>query len=340
MVEQKSYFKIFLLLLNILAVNISLASNDSGKIPDDLGEKEPILSLTIFGEDRESEIADRNLSTASSIVQLKDTDKQDTAKKLWAYILRNIFPQYSDENIDTMTAHIINDDGETLGYKLRNLIDLYDATKERNSWTASFYFLICSLKNVHMVETLVSHCPLDVISSTFSRKITGFELAGLSCRSKPVEQRKSICQWRDQPDILDCWYDTDAPDAICSARQKGQICPLTLKHVFSDKGVHVRPRILKIEIDRESSLVQNLNKPFNPNKFGEGPFPPISIGTIMDEDLFSKWGPFPQSQNMPIKMPFTDYRLPLELSQFEEAVQKLLTIGILLIQKQIITSAI
>ena len=215
--------------------------------------------------------------------------------------------------------------------QVQALSRLYKKYGQKNKWSDSFDLLITSL-DTEMLDTLLSQCPLEIVERSplellSYRGVTAFELAALSCKAEIAKPKISMdIEWQKPPQSLDCWYETDDPDAICSARIQGEKCPLTIAPSLSNEGVLIYPAPLDIDMaylqEHHTSLVDNLNKPFDPLNFSKTQSSPISVGFVENKELFCKWGPVPQAQNMPIKMPFTEFRISKELAQFEEALQK------------------
>jgi len=193
------------------------------------------------------------------------------------------------------------------------------------SWQKLFQRLILSLDENHF-RNLVAHCPLEVANRELSElqyldNITPFELAGLSCEAK-----KGSYDMRHEDVVYShCWYDSDDFDAKCCHIQKEEICPVTIPPLLSKDGYILTPR--KIEIDKNGlnkdhkSIISSINAYFDPNRFSDKPDKPISVGFLEYPKEFSKCGLLMQPQNLPIKFPFSKYRLPRELSQFQETVQ-------------------
>lgn len=206
-----------------------------------------------------------------------------------------------------------------------------------NNWVKSFLHLIGSL-DVNMFRNLVIQCPSEIINLKFSqikryKYITAFELAALSCEidCKDIKgDHKDIiyCQQKRKklPTVIDCWYTSDEPDAMCSHLLRGEICPLSIQPELSSKGITTKPNLIYIDKDyiesNHNSIFKNLNQFFDPIHFSDQPSCPISVGYLENKEDFSQKGLNPQPQNLPIKMPFTDYRIPEELVQFKEVVQK------------------
>lgn len=116
-----------------------------------------------------------------------------------------------------------------------------------------------------------------------------------------------------------CFYADLDPDAICSARKRGECCPLTLPAALSAKGVFISPRAVPRKL-AASSILSNMTRHFDCRRFSRENDLPVHVGYLSDYAAFDRPG-CPQPQNMPIKFPNSDYRLPQELAQFEELVQ-------------------
>ncbi|BBB57699.1 hypothetical protein MPCS_01710 (plasmid) [Candidatus Megaera polyxenophila] len=193
------------------------------------------------------------------------------------------------------------------------------------SWQKLFQRFVLSLDEQHF-RNLVIHCPLEIANREVSElqylnNITPFELAGLSC-----EEKKGSDYIRDKDVIYShCWYDSDDFDAKCCHTQKGEICPVVVPPLLSNSGYVLNPQ--KIEVDRNRlnndhrSIISSINAYFDPKKFSEKADKPISVGFLKQPNEFSKWNLLMQPQNLPIKFPFSNYRIPQELSQFMEAIQ-------------------
>lgn len=93
---------------------------------------------------------------------------------------------------------------------------------------------------------------------------------------------------------------------------------------LSKEGVCISPeaKASKEHIDRESSVVKDLNSIWDLKKFLE-PRKPLTVGIMNAEELteFGTWG-VPRVLDMPIKFPGTDFRLPKELAQFAPLIQR------------------
>ena len=205
-------------------------------------------------------------------------------------------------------------------YNLKLFIPQTINSLEYNKWQFSFIELIGTL-TFDMWLTLVEQIPLELDQKIYNEsKVTAFELAGL-CFVKGHET-KDVTPPENLPET-DCWFTSDDPDILCSSH--GKNCPLAYPPNLSSSGLTLQPRKVPIDLTRlkkdHHSIINNLNTPFDSKRFSIPPSPPISIGNLSNPDRFSTWGPVPQAQNMPIKQPFTDYRIPKELAQFEEAVQ-------------------
>jgi hypothetical protein len=94
--------------------------------------------------------------------------------------------------------------------------------------------------------------------------------------------------------------------------------------VLSAEGTRITPDSgAKVpEIPRESPVIQDLNSIWDTSKFMT-PRAPVSLGVMTGEELekFGKWG-VPRVLDLPIKFPGSDFRLPKELEQFADLVQK------------------
>lgn len=79
-------------------------------------------------------------------------------------------------------------------------------------------------------------------------------------------------------------------------------------------------------IDLNSPIIKDLNTVWDVEKFKTARTP-LSLGVIPEEErtLFCKPG-VPIIRDMPIKFPNSDVRLPIELSQFENTIRKILEI--------------
>jgi hypothetical protein len=94
--------------------------------------------------------------------------------------------------------------------------------------------------------------------------------------------------------------------------------------VLSSEGLHIVPdaQAKLPAIPQDSPVIQDLNTVWDTKKFLT-PRAPVSLGVLTPEELqeFGKWGA-PRVLDMPIKFPGSDFRLPKELAQFAEVVQK------------------
>lgn len=116
-----------------------------------------------------------------------------------------------------------------------------------------------------------------------------------------------------------CFYTDLDSDAVCSARKKGEQCPLTISFGLSSKGVFIVPQVSSRTLD-PSSILRNMTRDFDCHRFSNANDLPVHVGYLSDYASFDRPG-CPQPQNMPIKFPDSDYRLPHELAQFTELVQ-------------------
>lgn len=93
---------------------------------------------------------------------------------------------------------------------------------------------------------------------------------------------------------------------------------------LSSEGVHIvpQPDVPVPAIPLESPIIKDLNTMWDLSKFLT-PRVPVSVGRLNPEELsrFSQWG-VPRVLDLPIKFPGSDFRLPQELAQFKEVVQK------------------
>lgn len=94
---------------------------------------------------------------------------------------------------------------------------------------------------------------------------------------------------------------------------------------LSSEGIRIQPneRALIPEIPFESPIIQDLNSIWDTEKF-QTPRTPVSLGVLSPTELqeFSKWG-VPRILDMPIKFPGTDFRLPEEIAQFKDVIQRI-----------------
>lgn len=241
-------------------------------------------------------------------------------ESLFIYIYSNLFN----------SSPKIQNRSQSLFYKLKEASKLYKEVEKKNNWSNTFFWLIESLDS-KLFNNLVVECPLEILTRSKTKlfnfkDITAFELAALSCEEKATTQNQHKKEWKDSSE-KECWYTSDDFSAKCIHHSKGERCPLSIPPNLSKVGLHISPKDISLDMDylREHhlSILDNINKPFDPKHFSDNPSYPISLGSLEDKDTFSKWGPVPQAQNLPIKMPFTDYRLPKNLQQFEELIQKI-----------------
>ena len=234
--------------------------------------------------------------------------------------------------IETRTTNHLHLD---IGTIHKSLHTLCESLSDINStpWQQTFIKLINHLTH-DMLTELINQCPTEITNSTLlelcnTNKITAFELAALSCSS-------------DNPDLItsnntiitndslytdhDCWYDSDAFDAKCCHTQRHEKCPVLIKPILSPNGIYIHPQLIDIDYDyiknNHNNIIGRLNRDFSAKYFEETPTPPLPVGFIEDQEQFSRRNLAAQPQNVPIKMPFTEYRLPHELLQFQELVQK------------------
>jgi hypothetical protein len=214
---------------------------------------------------------------------------------------------------------------------LSDLPTIFQKYAKKDKWTESFNLLVNNL-DINMFENLVCECPQEIFEKSFEelkqyKGVTAFELIALSCEQRSGVTKRTIKRKSKNPwTIEDCWYTSDDFDAKCLHFQRNESCPILCPPILSKQGLRFKPQSIQVQIDelrkKHSSILRNINANFNPANFSNEPSPPIFIGTISDKEKFSKWGPPPQAQNIPVKFPFTDYRLPNELLQFEEVLQK------------------
>ncbi|MEQ1920283.1 MAG: hypothetical protein ABL955_13910, partial [Elusimicrobiota bacterium] len=89
---------------------------------------------------------------------------------------------------------------------------------------------------------------------------------------------------------------------------------------LSGTGFVLTPEKTKVE-NRKSPVYGSLLEPWN-LKHLLVPHMPVKIGTIEDREAFSK--PVTSVLNMPVKMPGSEIKVPAELAQFREFLQKII----------------
>jgi hypothetical protein len=94
--------------------------------------------------------------------------------------------------------------------------------------------------------------------------------------------------------------------------------PVTL----SGRGFSMTPSAVRPKVDTSTSpIYRDMLKPWDLSHMLDV-HAPVRVGTLVDREAFSK--PVVSVLNMPIKMPGTDYRVPEELGQFREMLQKII----------------
>lgn len=92
--------------------------------------------------------------------------------------------------------------------------------------------------------------------------------------------------------------------------------------VLSGKGIRLTPSPVRPQVlNRTSPIYGSILKPWSLEHLSENHVP-VRIGSIKDKVAFGK--DVVSVLNMPIKMPQTDFRLPVELAQFKEMIQKMI----------------
>ncbi|MBI3553352.1 MAG: hypothetical protein HY077_12730 [Elusimicrobia bacterium] len=89
---------------------------------------------------------------------------------------------------------------------------------------------------------------------------------------------------------------------------------------LSGKGFTLEPKVVAVA-DRSSPIYESILEPWSLSHLLV-PHKPVTIGEIEDRTAFSM--PTPSVLNMPIKMRGTGYRVPEELAQFREFLQKVI----------------
>ncbi len=215
---------------------------------------------------------------------------------------------------------------------IKHLCKIHKELRLKDDWSNSFSQGLKSI-NLKNFKILIDQCPSEIVNLNIKdlinyKKITIFELLALGCKSvfEAKKEKIPILQKNDFS-IYDCWYISDSPDATCSHLIRNEVCPVTIPCQLSKSGIVFYPKKILIDLEnlkkKHKSIINNINKPFYVKGFSISPSPPISIGYIEDKKIFSKPNLMHQPQNIPIKMPFSEYRLPTELKQFEEAVRKI-----------------
>ncbi len=167
------------------------------------------------------------------------------------------------------------------------------------------------------------------IDNTYSVKITVFEIVAITCESEKYGKIIDNCKQEHQlrSPTTDCWYESPDFDAVCCHYERKERCTIKTLPKLSSQGLHITPQ--KVQVDfkeikkKHSSIINNLNRPFNEERYSILPSLPYKVGCIKDKKLFSKKGLVDQPQNLPIKFPFTEYRIPKEFIQFSEVIQKI-----------------
>lgn len=108
----------------------------------------------------------------------------------------------------------------------------------------------------------------------------------------------------------------DIPDRCLEGHVEGY----ALSSIGSNGRVSLYPRETKAHIPTRHPVIQTIGRTFDIANFGIERAP-ILIGEIPDMDKFSRPGGFSVT-DMPLKFPGTDYRLPMQLSQFEGVIQQ------------------
>lgn len=216
-----------------------------------------------------------------------------------------------------------------LAERLAYIYSIMQNEKVEDLWIKSFidnikYFNQTSLKN--LLEKF-SHEILDNKNTKYisNSKITIYELLALCCKSKFEEKIEEIPKIEEHEySIYDCWYDDSSNNAICSHLKRDEKCPTHYPISLSNKGIQIHPTIIDVsdKIKQHSNIFKNLNTVFDPVKYNYTGVLPVSIGIIEDKKTFSQFPLRAQPQNVPIKFPFSHYKIPEEVSQFTEIVQK------------------
>lgn len=91
---------------------------------------------------------------------------------------------------------------------------------------------------------------------------------------------------------------------------------------LSGEGYTLVPSKVRPKVDtKRSPIYKTMLQPWDLSHMTEA-HPPLRIGTIVDQKAFS--APVVSVLNMPIKMPGTGFRIPVELAQFKELIQKMI----------------
>ena len=94
------------------------------------------------------------------------------------------------------------------------------------------------------------------------------------------------------------------------------------KPAFSGKGFILEAQPIEV-LKSKSPIYEHMLRPWNP-EFYQVPRTPIAVGEIKDKKTFSREAPeiVKLMSSMPIKLPGeSTYHIPIELKQFEEAIQ-------------------
>ncbi len=93
--------------------------------------------------------------------------------------------------------------------------------------------------------------------------------------------------------------------------------------VLRNDGNAIKVAPLKdINSNRHHPIIEEINTHWDLERF-KVPRKPISVGEVRDKSFFSMFGAI-RTLDMPIKMPGTDYRLPLDLFQFKDTLEQMI----------------
>lgn len=91
---------------------------------------------------------------------------------------------------------------------------------------------------------------------------------------------------------------------------------------LSGEGFEVTPSKIRAHVDtRRSPIYQDMHLPWDLSHF-MAPHPPVIVGQVIDTKTFDR--KVISVLNLPIKMPKSSFRVPIEFAQFQEIIKKII----------------